>query len=287
MADDDWIFDATEATFEQRVVQRSHQVPVLVDFWAQWCGPCRYLGPILEDIVEDFAGQVLLAKIDTDRNLNLAQRYRIQTIPNVKAFSRGTVVNEFVGALPEPAIRQFIQGLIPTQADVLAEAGAALEKDGRWEDALNTYCEALGHDPRHPDAAAGEFRALVHFARWAEATSAYDRMPGPVQFRDDVVAGKARIDLATAESGTPALAELEALVAGHPDDLEARFHLAGRHAAAQRYREALETYLVVLERDRRFRDGAARKMMIQIFDIVGQRSALADEFREKLAGVLY
>ncbi len=287
MADDDWIFDADEASFETRVVQRSHQVPILVDFWAEWCGPCRYLGPILEEAVEDFEGKVLLAKIDTDRNLNLAQRYRIQTIPNVKAFSKGIVVNEFVGALPEPAIRQFIQRLIPTRADALVDVGAAREKEQRWEDALEAYRGALAHDAGHAAAATGELRVLVYGLQWADARAAYDRMPGPVQVRDDVVALKARMDLAAVEAGAPSLAELEAAVTRNPDDLEAGFQLAGRYAAAQRYREALDAYVSLLRKDRRFKDDAPRKMMLQIFEVVGARSPLAEEYREKLAGVIY
>jgi putative thioredoxin len=287
MTDDHWVFDADEATFEKLVLERSHTVPVVVDFWAQWCGPCRYLGPILEDAVEDLEGKVLMAKVDTDRNLNLAQRYRIQTIPNVKAFYKGKVVNEFIGALPEPAIKSFLQRLIPTMADELADRGESLELEQKWDDALLAYREALGQDPRHARAGLGELRVLVLLGRWDEARAAYDRLPGALQVLDEVTALKARIDLAAASAGAPSIADLEGVVSRNPADLDTRFQLAARYAAAERFREALDAYVAILEKDRHYNDDAPRKMMLQIFEVIGVRSPLAEEYREKLARLLY
>lgn len=287
MTDDDWVFNTDEATFEERVIARSQTVPVVVDFWAEWCGPCRYLGPILEDAVEDFEGKILMAKVDTDRNLGLAQRYRIQTIPNVKAIFKGKVVDEFTGGLPEPAIKAFLQRLIPTKADELVEQGATQERDQQWDDALRAYRDALGQDAKHTRAAMSELRVLVQLNRWDEARTAYDRLPGPVQMQAEVTTLKARMDMATANVGGPSLADLEAVVSGNPGDLEPRFQLAARYSAAQRYRDALDAYVAILGKDRHFKDGAARKMMLQIFEVIGMRSPLAEEYREKLARLIY
>ncbi len=284
---DQWIVDADEQTSEEAVIERSKAVPVLVDFWAEWCGPCRYLGPILEEVVEEYSGQVVLAKVDTDRNFKLAQRYRIQTIPNVKAFAKGKVVNEFVGALPEASIRQFIQLLIPTKADELAEQGARLETARQWDAALQTYRDALQADPRHAAASIGHLRVLVQLSRWQEADDAYDRLAGPVQVQDDVTALKARIDLARLQHTGPSIADLETRLRLNPNDLEARYERAGLHAANQLYHDALEDYLKVLTQDRQFKDEGARKMMVRIFEIIGPRSPLAEEYRERLARAIF
>jgi putative thioredoxin len=145
----------------------------------------------------------------------------------------------------------------------------------------------LQADPRHAAASVGELRVLVQLERWPDAQAAYDRLAGPLQVQDGVIALKARLDLARLEATGPSMDDLRAALRRNPQDIEARFQLASLHAAKQQYREALEEYLTVLKQDQRFEDGAARKMMLQIFEIIGARSPLAEEYREKLARAIF
>jgi putative thioredoxin len=169
----------------------------------------------------------------------------------------------------------------------LTEQGATFEREQRWDDALAAYRDALGQDERHAGAGIGELRVLVLLGRWDESRTAYDRLPGALQVLDEVIALKARIDMAAASAGAPSIADLQAMVKGNPDDLDTRFLLAARYAAAERFREALDTYLSILEKHRHYKDDAPRKMMLQIFEVIGARSLLAEEYREKLARLLY
>ena len=282
-----WVFETNEQDFEKQVLERSKTAPVLVDFWAIWCGPCRMLGPVLEEAVEERQGEVLLAKINSDENPNLAARYGIQSIPTVLAFINGELANGFMGALPLPAIRQFIEEVLPKETDQLARKAEALALKQRWDEALQSYREALRSDPNHSASLIGQLGVLIRLERWPEAGEAYQKLPGLLQIRDEVQILKTRLDLGRAQAAGLSIPELQKKLEADPDDLEARDQLASLLAAKQQYREALEEWLTIVKRDRRFKDDGARKRMLQIFELIDPRSPLAEEYRDKLARVIF
>ena len=282
-----WVFETNEQDFEKQVLERSKTAPVLVDFWAIWCGPCRMLGPVLEEAVEERQGEVLLAKVNSDENPNLAARYGIQSIPTVLAFIDGELANGFMGALPLPAIRQFIEEVLPKETDQLARKAEALALKQRWDEALQSYREALRSDPNHSASLIGQLGVLIRLERWPEAGEAYQKLPGLLQIRDEVQILKTRLDLGRAQAAGLSIPELQKKLEADPDDLEARDQLASLLAAKQQYREALEEWLTIVKRDRRFKDDGARKRMLQIFELIDPRSPLAEEYRDKLARVIF
>ena len=281
-----WIEEVTETDFEEKVIATSKTVPVLVDFWAPWCGPCRMLGPILERVVGSYKGKIRLVKLNTDEHPSLAARFGIRGIPAVKAFVDGRIADEFVGVLPELQVREFVETLIPSEADLLAQKAKERESS-HPNDALKLYQEALKLEPQHPSSLIGKLRVLIVLNRIDEAEALYDGFPGALQYREEVPRLKALLDLAAIRKSGPPLAELSARLEKDPDNLEARWDLAARLAAEGNYPKALENYLFIVKKDRKFKDDGARKEILTLFEIVGPRSELAEEYREKLAQLLF
>jgi len=279
-----WVIDATDRDFEASVIERSKQVPVVVDFWAPWCGPCRTLGPLLEKLADEHAGAFVLAKVNVDENPGLAQAFGVQSIPMVLALDNAEVVQHFVGALPESQLRQFLATILPSQADHLVEEGTSARTVGEAAEAEAKFRAALALEPRHGGALVGLASVLADAGRDADALALLDRVdPGPHRARADQLAAEIRVRQASAADVEALAREAEA----RPDDLEARFRLAQAYAASARHEEALRTYLAIVARDRTFRDDGARKAMVDLFALLGSDHPLTDRFRSELGKVLF
>jgi putative thioredoxin len=280
----EWVREVTDATFEREVLEQSKSVPVVVDFWAPWCGPCRVLGPLLERLAEEFQGEFVLAKVDVDENPAVASAFGIRSIPAVKAFRDGEIVAEFVGAAPESTVRAFLERVLPSEADRLAERGAEAEARGDLEEAERLYRQALASDVNHPRARLGLGRSLLGRDDAAALAELERVLEGtPERAEADRLAARLRLGRGGADGGE----DLERRVASDPTDLEARLLLARQLAARQDYEGALRHFLEIVRRDRDYADQAARRGMLDIFEVLGPDHPLTQRFRDDLAKVLF
>jgi putative thioredoxin len=272
------IIDVSDATFHAEVIEKSRQVPVVVDFWAPWCGPCRMLGPTLEKLADEANGAFRLARLNVDENQRLAARFDVQGIPAVKAFRDGEVVSEFVGAQPEPRVREFLKKIAPSGADRAAADAARLLAEHRWAEAEVVYRRALSANGDDGAAALGLLKTLVAQGKGAEA----DRLTAA--FPD----GR---ELAEIERYRPLvrfLVETRCPEDGAENsDLEARYRRAGCLVAESDLEGAMDGLLDVLRRDKRYRGGEPRLLMLALFDLLGDEAPVTREYRNKLASVLF
>lgn len=280
-----WTIDVNEENFEAEVLARSTEVPVLVDFWAEWCGPCKALSPVLEKLAGEYAGEFILAKINVDENPNLAGAFGVQGIPAVKLVKGRELASEFTGALPEPMVREFLSKFLPTAADKEALAAAELEAAGKADEAKAAYHAILAGDPNHAKALLGLARLAMNAGDNDAARNYLDQISVVADERKEADRLLARLDLQA--GGAQNEAALREKIAADPSDLEARFELAQTLAGVENYQAALVEFLAIVKADRKFKDDGARKAMVQIFEVLGSDDPLTDKYRTELAAVLF
>jgi putative thioredoxin len=279
------VIDATLASFERDVIEASREVPVLVDFWAPWCGPCRALGPVLEKLEREAAGRWTLVKVNSDENPELSRQFGVRSIPTVVAFAGGEPVSSFMGAQPEGAIRTFIARVVPDPSDLELRKARAAKAAGQDTLAETHLKNALAIDPSN-DAARLDF-VTIHLERGEleAARAQWAMLSSRANEASAYASAAARLEAAERAASLPAATELAARVAANPADLAARLDLAEVHVAAREFAPALEQLLEIVKRDRAFGDDVGRRKMLAVFEMADADTV--SDYRRRLSAALY
>ncbi|HDP89091.1 MAG TPA: thioredoxin [Thioalkalivibrio sp.] len=287
MADSRYIFDVTSETFDTYVLQNSHQVPVLVDFWAGWCQPCQMLMPVLARLIEEYDGKVLLAKVNSDEQQELAGRFGVRSLPTVKVFKEGRVVDEFMGVQPEPAIREIIERHVVRESDLTRAEALRLAREGDIAGAEKVLRDLLAADPGVERAKVDLASILAQTGRADEADELMRTVPLNIQQEEDVKALMQRIKAIRLTENAPDTEALRQAIEKDPADLHARLQLAARLVADDQLEDALEQYLEIMKRDRKFENDAGREGMLSVFEMLGGQGELVSTYRRKMAAMMY
>lgn len=285
MAESPYIIDITRENYAE-VMKASFEVPVLIDFWASWCQPCLALMPVLAKLADEYQGKFLLGKLNTEQEQEIAAQFGIRSIPNVKLFRNGEPVDEFMGALPERSVREFIDRHVARESDITVQQAREKLAGGDADAAIALLNHAREADPDNlrvvlalagTQAAAGDISA-------AEAT--LDGLPANEQMKSEVTALRSQLYFEGRVAGAPAAADLEARLAADPDDNEARFLLALHKVVEQDYDPAMALLLELMKKDRSFGDDAGRNTLLKVFELLGEDPRVG-QYRRRMASLLY
>lgn len=287
MSTSPYVFDVTTEGFETEVIEKSMQVPVLLDFWATWCGPCKSLGPILEKLAGEYNGAFVLGKVDVDKEQQVGAAFQIRSVPTVFLMANGQIVDGFPGAIPEAQLREFLTrcGITPAEA-VAEELEPVAAPELSPQEQVDVARAAVAAEPDKDELKLELALALLRNGVTTEASSLIDALPANLATDDRTIRAKARLGFAAALAGAPAPAELEARIAADSTDLAAR-HLRGvHHLLAGEDEAALEQFIALLAADRHFQDGLPRKALIDAFRVIEDED-LVSRYRRRMSSLLF
>jgi putative thioredoxin len=282
MADSPFVVTVTAHNFQQSVIQGSHDRPVLVDFWADWCAPCRALMPILAKLADQYAGKFLLAKLDTEAEREVAAEFGIRSLPTVQLFKDGKMVDQFMGALPEAQVRAFIDRHIPRETDILVARAETFLAERALADAEPLIARALRAEPDHKKARIAEVRLKALAGDTEGADELIRRLPIDLLGDPQVVALSGQLRFANVLNAADPEPVLRARLGANPDDSEARYQLAAHCIARSDFEGALELLFELMRRDRSYGDDAGRKGMLLIFDLLGGTGEVVSRWRSRM-----
>jgi putative thioredoxin len=284
---DVYIFDVEESNFESVVVENSHKLPVLVDFWAEWCQPCQSLIPILHKIAEDFAGQIILAKVNSDQQQALVQQYGVRSLPTVKLFVNGEVVDEFTGALPESDILAMLDKYLERESDAMLAAAVAEYEKGNIDSAIEHMRQAAEVDPDNPRVQVTYARVLLEHEQTDALQTFIGNLSTEMQALPDISAIKAQLAIVSQLGDGVNADDLLARIEANDKDSEAREQLSALYVSQGNYAAAMEQLFEIMKRDRAYNDDAGRKGLLGLFEMLGPENPLTAEYRRKMSSLLF
>lgn len=281
------ITDVTNETFQAQVIERSHSVPVLVDFWADWCGPCQMLMPVLKKLVEEYDGKFVIAKVNTDEQRDLAKTHGIRSLPTMHIYKQGELAEEILAAQSEATMRIILDRYIERESDRIRARAKDAYRQGQHAEALALLDEAHSGEPDNHQLTLDYAELCLREGQLEKTDSLLAALPRDVRDETEAMRLRALLDFALAIRDAPSAGELETTIASEPDNLEARYQLGAWQVLNDHFEDALETFMQLLQRDRSFRDDAGRRGLLAVFELLDNKGELVTRYRRKLFTLLH